>query len=197
LGVARAKLFSAMSGTEIELVVGDAALVTETPNASSIDGLATLVTVNVFAGSVRIGGARAHDIGDATQSVSMLASAARTVFVVRGEDSASMERIFHTIEVLRRNGAEHVVLGVTQPSAPLEHWSDCPFPAAADADKVDEGRVTLSVELDDERRPAVVHVLEPSAHGFGGAAALCVVRQAFPAGAPGADGKPFRVRFER
>ncbi len=193
-GGARQQLFEAMSGAELDLVVGRKVLTVATPNAPILDGVEVLVAVNVWADGVQVAGRRVHDVAEVASAICGPICEANRVFVVRAEDAALLGNVFDAIAALRRAGAEHIVLGVTSPSAPLESWSDCPFPAAAVAARIKEGVALVSVDRDDAERPAVVRVLEASGHGFGGAAALCALRRGGPADV-GKNGTPFRVRF--
>lgn len=82
-------------------------------------------------------------------------------------------------------------------------WGDCPFPAEADAEQIDQAYVMIQVKLKADGSPESVTVLQDPGHGFGREARKCAMRKQF-SGALDADGnpvagttKPFRVRFER
>lgn len=191
-GDVRDELFAAMDSREIEISVGGSTFAIEPPSSSAVDSLATLVVVNVLGSGVEIAGAAMRDATEMDERSRALASATNTL---RGEDATSMDRVAETIDGLRRAGAKHVVLGITRPTAALPTWNECPFPAASDDARIDQGVVELSVDLDSRNRAAVVHVVRSSGYGFAGAAALCVARRGFDP----ASGKTrkLRIRFVR
>lgn len=181
-GEVREKLRLATTGPELGLALGDATVMVETPLSPTIDSLKTLVVVDVGVNAV--------------ETATSLLAGADTVVLIRADDSVDIGRIIDAIDAFRRAGAQHIVLGVTRPAAPLTNWDRCPFPPASDAARVDDGMVTLRVERDERNRVRVVHVEASSGYGFGGAAALCIARGLLPP-AGGANGKPFRVHFSR
>ena len=82
------------------------------------------------------------------------------------------------------------------------NWS-CPFPPEADAEQVDDGRVTLVVTVRPDGTPASVNVVSDPGHGFGRAARMCALTRRF---SPTLDRTgqaisgataPFIVRFTR
>ncbi len=82
-------------------------------------------------------------------------------------------------------------------------WNDCPFPAEADAEQIDQAFVMIQVRVRPDGSPESVTVLQDPGHGFGREARKCAMRKKF---SPGLDPdgrpvmgttKPFRVRFER
>ena len=82
------------------------------------------------------------------------------------------------------------------------NWS-CPFPPEADADQIDEMRVTLLVTVRADGSPLSVNVVNDPGHGFGRAARMCALTRKF---APTLDRTgqaivgttaPFIVRFTR
>ncbi len=82
-------------------------------------------------------------------------------------------------------------------------WSDCPFPAEADAEQIDDAYVTIQVKLKPDGSPDSVTVVQDPGHGFGREARKCAMRKKF-SGALDVDGnpiagttKPFRVHFQR
>jgi protein TonB len=58
-------------------------------------------------------------------------------------------------------------------------WNDCPFPAEADAEQIDEEYVVLSVAVGTDGRPTTVTVRQDPGHGFGRAAKLCAMRKTY------------------
>ncbi len=86
---------------------------------------------------------------------------------------------------------------------PGDSWKDCPFPAEADLENINQATVQLVVTVGPDGRAKSVTVLNESSPGFGRAAKKCGLERAFE---PGLDdaGKPivstmppFRVRFVR
>lgn len=82
-------------------------------------------------------------------------------------------------------------------------WGDCPFPAEADAEQVDQAYVTLQVKVRSDGSPDSVSVVQDPGHGFGREARKCAMRKRFTS-ALDVDGnpiagqtKPFRVHFTR
>jgi protein TonB len=82
------------------------------------------------------------------------------------------------------------------------NWS-CPFPPEADADQIDEQRVTLVVTVRADGSPLSVNVVNDPGHGFGRAARMCALTRKF---SPTLDRTgqaivgttaPFIVRFTR
>ena len=81
-------------------------------------------------------------------------------------------------------------------------WN-CPFPPEADADQIDEARVSLIVTVRPDGTPASVNVVNDPGHGFGRAARMCALTRRF---SPTLDRAgqaitgataPFIVRFTR
>ncbi|MGC4093080.1 MAG: hypothetical protein QM756_35370 [Polyangiaceae bacterium] len=80
-------------------------------------------------------------------------------------------------------------------------WN-CPFPASADVDGVDQALVTIRVEVDASGKPRRVLVLSDPGHGFGEAARRCALAKEWTAaldrgGRPIAAGLNLNVRFVR
>lgn len=82
-------------------------------------------------------------------------------------------------------------------------WSDCPFPAEADAEQIDQSFVLIQVKVKPDGSPESVTVVQDPGHGFGREARKCAMRKKYT-GALDVDGNPvaattnpFRVRFER
>jgi len=82
-------------------------------------------------------------------------------------------------------------------------WGDCPFPAEADAEQVDQAYVMLQVKVRGDGAPESVAVLQDPGHGFGREARKCAMRKRY-SNALDVDGnpipgqtKPFRVHFTR
>jgi protein TonB len=82
-------------------------------------------------------------------------------------------------------------------------WSDCPFPAEADADQIDQAFVTLQVKVRADGSADAATVVQDPGHGFGREARKCAMRKRY-ATALDVDGtaiagqtRPFRVRFQR
>jgi protein TonB len=82
-------------------------------------------------------------------------------------------------------------------------WSDCPFPAEADADQIDQAFVTLQVKVRPDGSADSVSVVQDPGHGFGREARKCAMRKRY-SNAMDVDGnsiggttRPFRVRFQR
>jgi protein TonB len=82
-------------------------------------------------------------------------------------------------------------------------WTDCPFPAEADAEQIDQAFVLIKVRVKDSGDPETVTVVQDPGHGFGREARKCAMRKKYT-NALDVDGKPipsetnpFRVRFER
>lgn len=82
-------------------------------------------------------------------------------------------------------------------------WTDCPFPAEADAEQIDQAFVLIQVRVKPDGNPETVTVVQDPGHGFGREARKCAMRKKFTS-ALDADGNaipattnPFRVRFER
>jgi protein TonB len=78
----------------------------------------------------------------------------------------------------------------------------CPFPPEADAAKVDEAVVFVSISVDAKGRPDAVSVLRDPGDGFGRAARACALRGSFvPAadehGRPVSDTFKMRIQFTR
>ncbi len=79
----------------------------------------------------------------------------------------------------------------------------CPFPPEADADQIDEARVSLVVTVRPDGTPLSVNVVSDPGHGFGRAARMCALTRRFT---PALDKTgqviagstpPFTVRFTR
>lgn len=82
-------------------------------------------------------------------------------------------------------------------------WSDCPFPAEADAEQIDSAYVTLQVKVFPDGRPEAVTITQDPGHGFGREARKCAMGKKFQ-GALDLDGNPigattnaFRIHFTR
>lgn len=82
-------------------------------------------------------------------------------------------------------------------------WTDCPFPAEADAEQIDQAFVLIQVRVKPDGNPETVTVVQDPGHGFGREARKCAMRKKYT-NALDADGNavpavtnPFRVRFER
>jgi protein TonB len=82
-------------------------------------------------------------------------------------------------------------------------WNDCPFPAEADAEQIDQAFVLIQVKVKPDGSPENVSVVQDPGHGFGREARKCAMRKRFQQGLDvdgnpvGGTTKPFRVRFER
>ncbi|MBX3219638.1 MAG: energy transducer TonB [Labilithrix sp.] len=82
-------------------------------------------------------------------------------------------------------------------------WNDCPFPAEADAEQIDQAFVLIQVKVKPDGSPDNVSVVQDPGHGFGREARKCAMRKKYSNGldpdgnAVGGTTKPFRVRFER
>jgi len=197
VGPHREELRLASAGRLAMLRLAGATLLLETANADVIDRARTFIAVNVESDQVRIGGKRARTPDDVARAVHLIQERmfGPVVFLVRADDNAAIGRLRETIEALQRAGALHVVFGWTSPAEVLASWDACPFPAKADAAAVDAARIMVQAQVDDREHAGLVQVLTYDENGFGGAAALCVMRQRLTGGL--ASGKPFRVRFER
>jgi protein TonB len=82
-------------------------------------------------------------------------------------------------------------------------WTDCPFPAEADAEQIDQAFVLIQVRVKPDGNPESITVVQDPGHGFGREARKCAMRKKFTP-ALDVDGNPipavtnpFRVRFER
>lgn len=82
-------------------------------------------------------------------------------------------------------------------------WTDCPFPAEADAEQIDQAFVLIQVRVKADGSPETVTVVQDPGHGFGREARKCAMRKKYT-NALDVDGNaipavtnPFRVRFER
>jgi periplasmic protein TonB len=82
-------------------------------------------------------------------------------------------------------------------------WTDCPFPAEADAEQIDQAFVLIKVRVKPDGLPETVTVVQDPGHGFGREARKCAMRKKYT-NALDVDGNaipsetnPFRVRFER
>lgn len=82
-------------------------------------------------------------------------------------------------------------------------WSDCPFPAEADAEQIDQAFVLIQVKVRADGTPDAVTVVQDPGHGFGREARKCAMRKRYTT-ALDVDGRPipgatnaFRVRFDR
>lgn len=80
-------------------------------------------------------------------------------------------------------------------------WNDCPFPAEADAEQIDEAFVVLQVNVGADGRPTTIAVIQDPGHGFGRQAKICAQRKSFKTALdhdgnpiPGQTGK-FSVHF--
>ncbi len=58
-------------------------------------------------------------------------------------------------------------------------WNDCPFPAEADAEQIDEAFVVLQVNVGPDGRPTTIAVMQDPGHGFGRQAKICAQRKSF------------------
>jgi protein TonB len=82
-------------------------------------------------------------------------------------------------------------------------WTDCPFPAEADAEQIDQAFVLIQVRVKPDGNPEAVTVVQDPGHGFGREARKCAMRKKYtnaldPDGNPiPSQTNPFRVRFER
>jgi periplasmic protein TonB len=87
-------------------------------------------------------------------------------------------------------------------SVGLVDWN-CPFPAEAEADQIDDTYVTLQVDVRADGTPAAVHLMADPGNGFGREAVRCATNKRFVAaldhdGNPiAASTKQFRVHFQR
>lgn len=82
-------------------------------------------------------------------------------------------------------------------------WTDCPFPAEADAEQIDQAFVLIQVRVKPDGNPETITVVQDPGHGFGREARKCAMRKKYTS-ALDVDGNPipsvtnpFRVRFER
>jgi protein TonB len=87
-------------------------------------------------------------------------------------------------------------------SLPEQSWS-CPWPAEAEAERIDEQTVIIRVVVNADGFAASAEMLEDPGHGFGRAAVACALHTRFT---PARDRKgrpvravspPIRVRFTR
>lgn len=84
-----------------------------------------------------------------------------------------------------------------------DRWDDCPFPAEADSEQIDDAYVTIQVKVNVDGTAESVAVLQDPGHGFAREAKKCGMRKRY-ATALDADGrpvagttKPIRIHFER
>lgn len=92
---------------------------------------------------------------------------------------------------------------LSRPAAPIQTdaWGDCPFPAEAQLDGVESGRVQLAVTVSPDGRAKAVTILVDPGSGFGAQARQCAMRKTFTpaldkAGNPiVATTAPFYVKF--
>lgn len=184
----------------------------------------------VLAVDLSVDGTRSIDGKLAMDDGEMLARAREVVAripdvraVVRADAQVVHGRVIHALDLLKQAGISKIAFGVTvapspspspspSPPAPTpavqagvragQSWS-CPFPAAADAAKVDRGVVVLQVNVDAAGNALSTNVLSDPGYGFGGAAATCALsrkyepardRQGNPT--PGVT-PPIRVTFSR
>jgi protein TonB len=83
-----------------------------------------------------------------------------------------------------------------------DFWRKCPFPSEADAEGINQSKVTLGVTVSPDGRARTVTVVKDPGFGFGKAARACAMRAAY-APAMNAAGQPveqtttFTVRFTR
>lgn len=82
-------------------------------------------------------------------------------------------------------------------------WRDCPFPAEADAEQIDQAYVTLRVSVRADGSAETVEIIQDGGHGFGREARKCAMRKKYATALdrsgtaiPGQT-KPIRVHFER
>lgn len=82
-------------------------------------------------------------------------------------------------------------------------WSDCPFPAEADAEQIDQAYVTIQVKVKPDGSPESVNIVQDPGKGFGREARKCAMRKKYNF-ALDVDGNPIggmtgpiRVKFER
>jgi biopolymer transport protein ExbD len=142
--------------------------------------------------------------------------------VVRADASVPYGRVIHALDLLKQAGVERIAFAVTpvgsgaapgpSTSAPGggstvrlragQSWG-CAFPAAADAERVDDATVILVVAVAANGKPRWIRILQDPGYGFGQVAAECALaRQYEPAhdgnGSPvQAMSPPIRIRFAR
>ncbi len=88
--------------------------------------------------------------------------------------------------------------------APMDanYWRNCPFPSEADAEGINQSKVTLAVTVSSDGRARTVTVARDPGFGFGKAARACAMRAAYSPGL-NATGQAveqtttFTVRFTR
>jgi periplasmic protein TonB len=62
------------------------------------------------------------------------------------------------------------------------NWGTCPFPAEADAEQIDQAKVTIVVTVRPDGSPLAVKVLSDPGHGFGRNARMCALGKRWTAG---------------
>lgn len=84
-----------------------------------------------------------------------------------------------------------------------DRWDDCPFPAEADSEQIDQAYVTIQVKVSATGAAESVTVLQDPGHGFGREARKCGMQKTY-ATALDVDGRPvagttkaIRIHFER
>lgn len=140
--------------------------------------------------------------------------------VVRADTSVPYGREMHVLDLLKQTGVQRIAFGVTpvgkgalpEPGSPPgearamlragQPWN-CPYPEAADAERIDSGTAVLTVTADATGKPRWVRILRDSGYGFGQAAAACALNRQYVA-APGQEGMPIqtmsltvRIHFQR
>lgn len=178
-GAARVAIVEAAKKGAVFLDIHDAtrSVLLELPPTPALDDVTSVVVVRIDS-AARYGTTKLTDAA-ALEGAARHDGGTGTVALLRVADDITLDQLMTATEALKRAGMAHVVLGLVPANVvpPGDGWQSCPFPAAADADAVDSGVVTLSIDWDDQGRPGAVHVLESPGHGFGGAAALCALWQ--------------------
>ncbi len=178
-GATRPALVEASKKGVVFLELHDAthSVFVELPLTPTLDDVTSVVVVRIDS-AARYGTTKLSDTA-ALEAAARRDAGTGTVALLRVADDIAIEQVIAATDALKRAGIGHVVLGLVPAGIvpPGDGWESCPFPPAADADAVDSGVVTLSLDWDDQGRPGGVHVLESPGHGFGGAAALCALWQ--------------------
>ena len=184
----------------------------------------TVVRVDLLAnGDTILDGRKAQSDADLTVPLHQANAADPELrAVVRADASVPYGRVIHALDLLKQAGIERIAFGVTpvgggappKPGEPApsggslpgllggQAWN-CSFPAAADAERIDNAAVILFVAVDGLGKPRWVRILQDPGYGFAQAAAECAMaKQYSPARDQGglpvqAMSPPIRVRFAR
>lgn len=158
-----------------------------------------LVVVRVASEEILIDDIAATDAASLAGGALARASGRADLAVLRVDNDVELVKVAETIEALRANGFERVVLSAIRPTRatppPRGDWLEtlerCPFP-----ESLDGKMATMEVHANGQGGIGSVKILAQDEKGAGYEGAMCVSTQTFPPHA-GSDLYRLRFRFSR